>query len=147
MSLFNDLARTALGSLTGNTAPGGGNPLMQIAGELITNHSSGNGLSGLLQQLTQGGLGAQAASWVGTGENQPVSGEQIHQALGAEQIGALAQKVGLPPGQVSAALAQFLPQIVDRLTPHGQVPQSGGLESALGGVLQSDWFRQLASGH
>jgi len=141
MSLFNDLARTALGALSGNAQ--GGNPIQQIVGQLITNHGSGNGLAGLLQQLTKGGLGAQASSWVSTGENQPVSGDQIQQALGSQQISALAQKLGLPPGQISGVLAQYLPQVIDRLTPKGEVPDSGGIASALGGLLRSDLFRSL----
>ena len=133
MSLFNDLARTALGALSGNQSAGNqppGNPLPQLIGELITNHSSGNGLAGLLQQLAQGGLGAQTSSWINPGENQPVSGDQLHHALGSEQVAALAQKVGLPPDQITGLLAQVLPQIIDHLTPHGQIPEGGGLLSA-----------------
>jgi uncharacterized protein YidB (DUF937 family) len=141
MSLFNDLARTALGALSGNSQ--GGSPIQQIIGELITNNGSGNGLTGLLQQLTKGGLGAQASSWVSTGENQPVTGDQLRQALGSDQISALAQKVGIAPEQISGALAQYLPQVIDRLTPRGEVPAAGGIASALGSLLQSDLFRGL----
>jgi uncharacterized protein YidB (DUF937 family) len=144
MSLFSDLTQSALGALTGNaggTSPT--NPLVNLVTEMIGHHSSGNGLAGLLQQFAGAGLGAQASSWVGTGENIPVSGEQVHQALGAEQIAAFAQKLGLPPGQVSGLLAQVLPQVIDHLTPHGQVPQGSGLESALGGLLQSDLLKSL----
>ena len=145
MSLFNDLARSALGALTGSASSGRQNALTQIVTDLIGNHSSGNGLAGLVQQFASAGLGAQAASWVGTGANQPVTGEQMHQALGADQIAALAQKSGLPPGQMSDALAHLLPQIIDKLTPHGAVPPTAGLPSALGGMLQSDWFHGLTA--
>ena len=143
MSLFNDLARSALGALTGSASSGNPTALTQIVTDLIGQHASGNGLAGLVQQFASAGLGAQASSWVGTGANLSVTGEQVHQALGADQIAALAQKAGLPPGQMADALAHFLPQIIDRLTPHGEVPPAGGQPAALGGVLQSDWFRGL----
>ncbi len=143
MSLFSDLARTAIGALAGGNKTGNQNALTNIVTDLITNHGSGNGLAGLVQQFAGAGLGAQASSWVSTGENQRVTGDQVHQALGAEKIAALAQRAGLPPGQISEALAHLLPQVVDRLTPQGNIPQSGGLQAALGGLMQSDWFRGL----
>ena len=136
MSLFSDLAQSALGALTGNAGSNPQNTMMTVVTEMITKHSSGNGLAGLIQQFAGAGLGAEASSWVSTGPNQPVTGQQMQHAIGADRINALAQKAGLPPGQMSDALAQFLPQIIDKLTPHGDVPQGAGLESALGGLLK-----------
>ena len=143
MSLFSDLAQSALGALTGHSGGNTQSMVMNLVTEMITNHSSGNGLAGLVQQLSAGGLGAQAASWVSTGPNQPVTGDQIHQAIGPDQIAALAQRVGLPPGQVPALLAQVLPQVINHLTPNGTVPQGAGLESALGGLLRSGLLKGL----
>ena len=91
------------------------------------------GLGALLQQLQQGGLGEAAQSWVSTGPNLPVSADQLQSALGADRIGALAQQVGVPAGDLSSQLAQFLPQVVDQLTPGGQLPAGGGAD--LGGLL------------
>lgn len=115
-----------LGGALGSALGGGG-------------HGAGGGLGGLgglLQQLQQGGLGDAAQSWVGTGENQPVSAEQLQNALGADRIDALAQQVGMPAGDLSSQLAQYLPQVVDRMTPNGQLPdEAGGAD--LGGLLGS----------
>jgi uncharacterized protein YidB (DUF937 family) len=99
------------------------------------------GLGGLLQQLQQGGLGNAAQSWVSTGENLPVSGDQLAAALGADRIDAIAQQVGMPAGDLSSQLAQYLPQVVDRLTPDGQLPEGGAdlgglLGDVLGGLLK-----------
>jgi uncharacterized protein YidB (DUF937 family) len=145
MSLLSDLTRTALGAVTGSPSGSNQGVLANIVTDLIHNHASGNGLAGLVEQFAGAGLGAQASSWVGTGENQPITGDQLHQALGADKVAALAQQAGLPPGQLADALAHALPQIIDRLTPQGQVPQGASLQSAIGGVLQSDWFRSLTA--
>lgn len=143
MSLFSDLAQSALGALSGKNDGSPQNSVMTVVTELIAKNSSGNGLAGLVQQFAGAGLGAQASSWVSTGPNAPVSGEQMQQALGADQIAAFAQKVGLPAGQLSDLLAQVLPQVVDKLTPNGQMPQSGGLESTLSGLFQSGLLKGL----
>lgn len=121
-----------LGGALGSALGGGGN-----AGAGL------GGLGGLLQQLQQGGLGDAAQSWVSTGENQPVSGEQLSAALGADRIDAIAQQVGMPAGDLSSQLAQVLPQVVDQMTPNGQLPDaeggadlSGLLGNVLGGLLK-----------
>lgn len=99
------------------------------------------GLGGLLAQLQQGGLGDAAQSWVSTGENLPVSGDQLSAALGADRIDAIAQQVGIPAGDLSSQLAQYLPQVVDKMTPNGQLPEGGAdlgglLGHVLGGLLK-----------
>ncbi len=110
---------------------GAQNPLLDIALGLITNLQTG-GLSGLLQQVQNKGLGDAAASWVSTGENQPVSGQQVQNALGSEQIQQIAERIGISKGDVSGGLASLLPQIIDKLTPNGQLPESGSLDQSLG---------------
>jgi uncharacterized protein YidB (DUF937 family) len=110
--------------------------LVEAAMEMLTNRFSG-GLGGLLEKFKSAGLGAQVASWVGRGPNQPVSPDQIHSALGASQVTQLAQKFGIPPEQVTGQLAKIFPALVDHLTPDGQVPQDhGSIESALAMVRQ-----------
>jgi uncharacterized protein YidB (DUF937 family) len=145
MSLFSNLAQSALGALTANSGGNAQSIVTNLVTEMIANHSSGNGLAGLVEQLAASGLGAQAASWVSNGPNIPVTGDQIHQALGPDQIAALAQKVGLPAGQLPAILAQVLPQVINHLTPNGTVPQGASLESALGGLLESSLLKGLTS--
>jgi uncharacterized protein YidB (DUF937 family) len=100
------------------------------------------GLGGLLGQLTKCGLGDQVNSWVGTGQNMPVSADQISSAMGSDTIGQLAQQLGLGHGDVAGHLSQMLPHLVDKLTPGGQLPQAGAggglgdLAGMLGGLLK-----------
>ncbi|GEJ59477.1 YidB family protein [Anaeromyxobacter diazotrophicus] len=90
----------------------------------------GGGLGSLVGELRQGGLGKIVESWIGTGQNLPVSAEQLQQALGPK-VQALAQQHGLSPDAVSQALSQLLPQLIDHLTPNGQLPQGTGAEQGL----------------
>jgi len=82
---------------------------------------SHQGLGPLLQGLKDKGLGDVVASWVGTGENQSITPQQIEHGLGPEAIEKLAARLGLPPGEASALLSKYLPQIIDKLTPHGTI--------------------------
>jgi uncharacterized protein YidB (DUF937 family) len=87
------------------------------------------GLSGLLDQFRSAGLGQQADSWVSTGQNMPVTGDQMSSALGHGQMQNMSQKLGLPPGAVAGALAMILPVVIDKLTPKGQLePQHQGAD-------------------
>ena len=87
------------------------------------------GFSNLLSSLTSGGLGDQVKSWVGTGVNQLVSGQQVASWLGNDKLQQVGQAVGLSPNQVAEHLAQQLPAFVNKLTPHGSVPDQAGLEN------------------
>jgi len=81
-----------------------------------------NGVSGLVSQFEQTGLGAHVASWVGDGENLPITPDQVQAALGSPAIESIAAKFGIDPSQASAMISQHLPAIVNHLTPDGQVP-------------------------
>jgi uncharacterized protein YidB (DUF937 family) len=98
----------------------------------------GGGLAGLVQQLSQGGLGEAVQSWVSTGANLPVSAGQLESALGGGQLAQLAQQFGVNSQDLSGMLAEHLPQMVDKLTPQGQLPQGdlGGLLGSLSGLLK-----------
>ena len=141
MGLLDSVLGSAMGALQGGGQAGGNAMLMQVIGALLQGQGGGaggalgglGGLGGLLQQLQQGGLGEAAQSWVSTGQNLPVSADQLQSALGADRIDALAQQVGMPAGDLSSQLAQYLPQVVDQLTPGGQLPAGGGAD--LGGLL------------
>jgi len=80
------------------------------------------GVQGVVQQFESKGFGPTVRSWVGTGANQPISPDQIHQALGPELIQQLAAKTGLSVAELTQRLAQVLPEAVDRMTPNGAVP-------------------------
>jgi uncharacterized protein YidB (DUF937 family) len=84
------------------------------------------GLAALVEELKAKGLSNVVASWVGKGENLPISADQLRAALGPEAIETIAQKAGLPPGEATALLAKILPGLVDKLTPEGNVPAETG---------------------
>ena len=92
--------------------------------------TSGSGLAGLVQNFQQNGLGDLITSWISTGSNMPVSSDQLQQVLGG-RIQQLAQGAGLPEGDVASALTALLPNVVDRLTPDGSMPQGGQLPQLL----------------
>lgn len=130
MGLLDSVLGSVMGSLGGQQggqqAGGGMNAaLISAVVGMLANGSAQGGLGGLLQQFQKSGLGDVAASWVGTGQNQPISPDQISNVLGGDTIGALAQQLGLGQGDVAGALSQILPQVVDQLTPNGQAPQGG----------------------
>jgi uncharacterized protein YidB (DUF937 family) len=83
-------------------------------------------LTAILQQLESKGLGQAVQSWIGTGANQVISGEQLEKALGSEQIQQLAAHVGVSPEVLRSHLSEILPKIVDRLTPDGKLPVPAG---------------------
>ncbi len=126
MGLLDSVAGAVLGKLGGTQ---GG--MAQIALDMFSQHG---GLNGVLEKLKTSGLGDQVASWVGTGENQAVSPDQITSALGSSQIAELAAKFGISPDVLSGQLAQHLPDVINKLTPHGEVPADSGniLTSVLG---------------
>jgi uncharacterized protein YidB (DUF937 family) len=87
---------------------------------LIEKHG---GVQGIVSQLESQGLGAVAKSWVSNGPNQAISADQVHQAFGPDTIRVLAAKVGLSPQDLAGKLSTLLPQVVDKLTPNGQLPE------------------------
>ncbi len=120
------------GSLLGGQSQGHG--LLNVILGLVNEHG---GLPGLISQLQRSGLGDHAASWVGTGENLPLSPEQLQAFLGSGKLQALASQLGLEPGQAAGSLADFLPKAVDRMTPQGQLPEEGeDLMGMLKGFLE-----------
>jgi uncharacterized protein YidB (DUF937 family) len=129
MGLLDQIVKGLAGKFLGG---GGGtqNPLLDMALGLINNPQAG-GLGGLIETFKSKGLGDAVSSWVSTGQNQPVSGEQIQHVLGKEQIEQIAEKIGISKGEVSSGLASILPQIIDKLTPNGTLPESGLLEQGL----------------
>jgi uncharacterized protein YidB (DUF937 family) len=95
-----------------------GMKLIGLVGEVIQAHG---GLQGLMQQFESKGLGHLFASWVGSQPNLEISPEQVQHAVGPEQLAGLAQKFGIDPAKASQMMAQFLPKIVDQLTPKGEI--------------------------
>jgi uncharacterized protein YidB (DUF937 family) len=130
-----------LGNLMGGAANGeGNNALVQLAMQMLANKGGGahvGGLNGIVEAFQRGGLGHLADSWVGTGANLPVSGEQLSQILGSDKIGQIASQLGWSSGDTAGGLAKVLPELINHVTPNGQLP--GGhntLEDALAMFLK-----------
>lgn len=118
------LLDSVVGSLAAGNAQGG-NGLLDIVMQLVNNQPGG--LAGLVQSFQQGGLGEVVNSWVSTGQNLPISADQIGAVLGGGQLQNIAAQLGVSPEQASGSLADLLPRVVDQLTPNGQLPQGGDL--------------------
>jgi uncharacterized protein YidB (DUF937 family) len=82
----------------------------------------------------QKGLGGVIASWIGTGQNLPISAEQLQNVLHSDALQNIAAKTGMDPAQLTSVLSQMLPHVVDKLTPNGQVPDSGALSQMMKGL-------------
>ena len=135
MGMLDGLRGNALGGLLG----GGGqqqSPLMQIALQLLQQNG---GIQGMLDKFRQGGYADQAASWQSTGENVPISGNALQEVLGSGAIGQIAQQLGMSHGDAAGGLAQVLPQLIDKFTPNGQVPENDSemVEQALALLTKS----------
>jgi uncharacterized protein YidB (DUF937 family) len=121
MGLFDELVKAVGGTLLGGSGQGG---LMEQVLGVINNPETG-GLSGLIEQFKTKGLGDAVTSWVGTGENQAVSGEAMTSVLGSDTIQEIAGRLGISAPEASNGLASLLPQLIDKLTPEGAVPEEG----------------------
>ena len=115
-----------LGNVLGGMLSGGQaqanaqqNPLLQMALQMLQQNG---GIAGVVEKFRHAGYGAQADSWVSTGQNQPINADALQQVLGSGALGDIASKLGMQPGAAAGGLASMLPQIIDHMTPHGQIP-------------------------
>lgn len=130
MGLFDEVAGAVMGKVMGGNQAN----MVQVAMEMFNQYG---GLNGILDKFKQGGLGDLAASWVGTGENLPISAEQISSVLGSGAIAEMAEKFGITPEVLSSQIAQHLPSVIDKMTPNGEVSaNSGSLLSAVLSMLK-----------
>ena len=121
-----------------SSPPGGGGlgdvlkgPLGGLLGGAAAGTVLSGGLSDLLKQLQESGHGEKANSWVGSGANQQISPGDLANALGADQIDQLSSQSGLSRDELLNGLSQYLPQVVDHLTPDGRVPTGDELSGRL----------------
>jgi uncharacterized protein YidB (DUF937 family) len=119
-----------LGGLTGEGGRGAGAGAMGALLPVLAGFLASGGLSKIMGGLRASGLSAQADSWVGTGANQPVSGRDVEQAMGQEQIQQIAQRLGMSESQAADAVAQALPEVVDKVSPEGKLPPDQDLDAA-----------------
>jgi uncharacterized protein YidB (DUF937 family) len=120
------------------SAIGGGNQQNDLMSTVMGLLGGQGGLNNLIGQFTSKGLGDVIGSWVGTGKNLPISGDQLKGVLGDDTIKNLASKLGMDSSALTGQLSNLLPQVVDKLTPEGKVPEgdimSKGID-LLGGLF------------
>ena len=126
MGLFDSLEQAAGLGGQGGDGGGTGNPAaMGAVAQML--RSQPGGIGGILQKFEGAGLGGAAQSWLGGGQNQPVSPDQVQGVLGPNAVGQVAGQLGVPPDQAAGHVAQLLPLIMDHLSPNGQAPAGGGM--------------------
>jgi uncharacterized protein YidB (DUF937 family) len=124
MGLFDTIA-SAIGQSGGEE----GSSHSVLKGVLEQINAQPGGLSGLIQKFHEKGAGEVINSWVGTGENQPISGEQVKGIFGTGALASIAERAGISPDQAASAVSELLPHVVDHSTPDGQLgPGDGKLD-------------------
>jgi uncharacterized protein YidB (DUF937 family) len=146
-----DILKGAMGGKKAPSAPqdpisamlgglGGGNPLLKMLLPMLMGGGAAGalgklgGLGGLLGKFQGAGMESKVNSWVGTGANEDLSADDVHNALGADTIDAMAKESGLPHDEVKGGLAKMLPNLVNQLSPSGSLPgadQLGGMMKGL----------------
>lgn len=117
MSFFENLQKEAMSAL-------GNNPqMMESIRGLI---SQAGGVQGLLNKFQEAGLTEQVQSWIGTGSNMPISASQIQNVLGSSVVQNIAQKLGVNPDTAAQMVSEYLPKLIDMMSPNGQLQQTSG---------------------
>jgi uncharacterized protein YidB (DUF937 family) len=114
--------------------------IANVAGSLLANDGDHGGLGGLVGKFEQAGLGNVVSSWIGSGQNLPISADQLQSVLGSDAVSSIAAKLGINPADAMGQLSTMLPGLVDKLTPNGAAPAGGlgnmgDLAGMLGGLL------------
>jgi uncharacterized protein YidB (DUF937 family) len=132
MGLLDDVLGTAgIGGASGQTQQNVG--LLSIVLNYINSPQVG-GISGLQQMFQQKGLGNLVSSWISTGQNLPVSADQLQNVLHGNALQDIAGKSGMDMGQLTSMLSQVLPNLVDKLTPNGRLPEGDALSQMMKGL-------------
>jgi uncharacterized protein YidB (DUF937 family) len=121
----------AVGALGGKG--GSGNQMMGALGGLV---EQAGGVQGILSKLEASGLGDKVDSWIGTGANKSISADEVKQALGEDQVKQAAAKAGVSEDQAAGGIAEALPELIDRVSPDGKLPDIGPLDDMLSGFLK-----------
>jgi hypothetical protein len=129
MGLLDSLLGSLLGGLNNNQQSG----LMSAVSGLLTQNG---GIQGLLEKFGGHGLGDLVKGWVSTGPNPPATAQQVEQVFGASQLQQIAAQAGIDPKDIAGHLAQVLPQVVDKVTPQGEVVGEASLQQGLSSLLQ-----------
>ncbi len=118
------------GMMGGGQAQGGGN----VMGFVLQLLSKPGALQSILQQFQNAGFAEQAKSWVGTGQNMPISPQDLMKVFGQGQMQDWGKQLGVQPEQAASGLSSMLPEVINQLTPKGQVGQPSEIDALLGGL-------------
>ena len=134
MGLLEDVMSMASGSLSSGGVPPAQHATGLAAILEYVNSPQVGGVAGLQKMFEQGGLGNVISSWVGKGQNMPISADQLQNVLHSGAFQQVAQKAGIDLTQLTGMMASVLPHLVDKLTPNGEVPNASTLQSMLKGL-------------
>lgn len=132
MGLLGNLLQTLGGTAKSGADHGALGSIMELI-------NSQGGVDGVVGKLKKGGLENIVDSWIGTGKNKAVKSEQISKILGSDVVKQLAAKLGISPATAAAKLSQYLPQIIDKLTPDGKqssLPKNINIQDVIGMFLK-----------
>ena len=120
----------------GGPAAGGTGSIVQAVLKMLDNKGGKgtNGLDALMAQFNESGLGDKIQSWLKSGDNKGVSPDEIKRALG-DDVDEVAREAGVDRDEAAEEMAKALPEVVDKLTPNGEIPSEGDLSSIIGRVL------------
>lgn len=120
------LLDSVVGMLGAGQAGGGANAaLLNAVIGMLGSDAKGGGLAAILDKAQQGGLGDVVSSWIGHGQNLPIAPDQLTNILGSDMVANIARQLGVSHGDAAAQMSQLFPEVVDKLTPQGQLPQGG----------------------
>lgn len=123
MSFLNSIISNAASSLLADTDGDGQIQAVQLVQQLL--QQNGGNVGALLSQLQQSGLGSAVESWISNGANANIDASQVQNALG-DNLNQAAANLGLDSSQAGNLLAQYLPQIINTLTPNGNAADANG---------------------
>ena len=118
MGLFSSIAGKVAGKVSGDKRQGA---MVQAGIDLIEEYG---GLQGMLDKFKTIGLAKEVDSWVGEGPNLPITAKHIEQVMGKATVAEAAKRFDIPGKVIRAKLAEYLPGVVDELTPGGKVPRN-----------------------
>jgi uncharacterized protein YidB (DUF937 family) len=127
-----------LGGLGGGGQGGGGmGGMLAALAPVIGTALAGGGLQKLLSGFQQNGMDDKVQSWVGTGENASLSASEVQQVVSDDQIAEVAERLGVSREQAASVLADVIPDVVNGVTPDGQLPDQGQLDDVFGKLAQA----------
>lgn len=129
------------GGAAARVGPGGSGGLDDLLGQILGGGAAAGGLGGLLEQMQRSGFGEQADSWVRRGPNLPISPDALEQVFGRQGMSEIARRSGLTEEETRTGLSELLPEVVDRVTPDGAVPDLDALSNSVDELAKQYGFR------